>query len=87
MNTIYIVESEHWWIPGHTMKAFTLRARADEEAASLVNILRADVKLTPCATAKNWQARLNTARTKRGREDTIGDGDVWVTELELDNRA
>lgn len=75
---VFIVQGEHWYVSGLSMSAFAGMDRANAEAASLVNILLKDIGLASDASADNWQARLDLAHANND-----GDGNVWITELEL----
>lgn len=70
---IYIVQGEHFSNPGRTMSAWSTRAAAATEAASLVNILLQDAELEITATAEDFEQKLQVARTARALDQGFVD--------------
>jgi hypothetical protein len=69
---VFITMGEHPSVPGVPVKVFASQAGADEEAASLVNIIRSD-SLDECpkvaeATAANWGAIIKRLAKHHGKE-------------------
>ena len=58
---VWIVEAEHSYVPGRRVVVCASKARADAEAADLLNLI---VKRSPPYTAKTWR-RGATALEKR----------------------
>ena len=74
MTIIYIVEGEHFSVPGTNMRAFTSEDAATRYAAELCNIILANIGRPAVATWENWQDSLP--------ESAVG-CNVWLTPLEL----
>lgn len=70
-TVIYLVQGEHWAVPGSPMTASATRAAADAKAAELVNVMLADCQLAADATATNWQEKLLAIRQVRAEEAGI----------------
>lgn len=70
-TVIYLVQGEHWAVPGSPMTASATRAAADAKAAELVNVMLADCHLAADATATNWEEKLLALRQVRAEEAGI----------------
>lgn len=76
---VYILQGEHFHIPGTPITAHATKASANAEAASLVNLMLEDSDIEHCtATAENWKRPLSRLRTRY--DDQC---DVWITKLEI----
>lgn len=91
---IYLVMAEHFSEPGRPITAHATRDLATKSAVPLVNLLRSSVDLPPVSDASTWEAALLEAREKRASDlgcelADLGedDGDVWITELEVEGAA
>jgi hypothetical protein len=92
MSKVYIVQAEHFHIPGRPMSAHATRESANRAAAGHVDSLLAWIELPEDAKPETWEADLLRARTARAEQygcdiDALGDddGDVWITELEVES--
>jgi hypothetical protein len=70
---VFIVQGEHWNVPGRPMSAHATKASADAEARQLVNLMVADLnerkdcslQIEP-ATSEDWNDKLQTVRMYLG---------------------
>jgi hypothetical protein len=81
---MYLVQGVHPVVPGCPRSLWFTAEGANKAAAELVNILLEDwrsagSKASKPATAEDWQARLNAARTAKHVSEA--DADVWIEEL------
>lgn len=77
MTTVYIVQGEHYMVPGRPLSVHSTRALAYARALELVNIILADLSLKP---ATDWREGL-----ERIRKAPAGDeADVWIIETNVD---
>lgn len=86
MKTVFILEAEHFHMPGRILQIHATKESADAAAAGCVNDLRDWVQLPKDATAENWETKLKEARRKRARDmsckvDELGDDDGHVSVL------
>ncbi|SHG88333.1 hypothetical protein [Bradyrhizobium erythrophlei] len=91
MAKVFIVQGDHFHVPGRPMTAHATKAGADKVAAGLVNDLFAWIEQPQDAKPETWEADLLRARKARADQmgcdlDQLGDddGDVWITQLEVD---
>jgi hypothetical protein len=90
--TVFILQGVHFHIPGRPMTAHATKASADITAADHVNDLLSWIELPEDAKPETWEADLLRARKARAEQmgcedpDDLGedDGDVWITELEIE---
>jgi hypothetical protein len=72
---VYLVQGEHWHVPGLRMVIAATRASANASAAEMVNLLLTDAEREADATAANWRGRLSGLKRRERTEEC----DVWVT--------
>lgn len=75
---VFIVNGEHWAVPGNPMRAFLNEDSAKLFAAELVNDMREELKLGRDATADNWEERLLALRQVRAEESGIDYADEFI---------
>jgi hypothetical protein len=88
MQRIFVVQGEHWSVPGKPMTAHATMGLAQREANKLVNIMLADAKL-PTITEDASDEERDSA-LERVREDSINGGtdcDVWITPLDVEEEV
>ncbi|UGY15212.1 hypothetical protein HAP48_0042925 [Bradyrhizobium septentrionale] len=88
---IFIVQSEHFHVPGNPISLHATMEGAAREAADLVNDMLEWIDQPEDAKPETWEADLLRARTLRAEQmdcdlDELGedDGDVWITEKEVE---
>jgi hypothetical protein len=63
---VYVVEAEHFSVPGRALKLFTSRRDADIEAASMVNIMLGDQGWDQTAKPNSWSAEIEHLQEYHG---------------------
>jgi hypothetical protein len=88
---VFIVQADHFHIPGRPTTAHATKASADIAAAGHVDCLLQWIELPEDAKPETWEADLLRARKARAGQmevdlDDLGDddGDVWITELDIE---
>lgn len=83
---VYVVQGEHWTVPGINLTVHATEDGANAKAAELVNGMLDEVGLARRATPRTWEKHLDRIRAKLDRDgvydyDTGEDAslDVWVT--------
>jgi hypothetical protein len=91
MPKVFIVQGDHFHVPGRAMSAHVTPESAARAAASLVDGLFAWIEEPEDAKPETWEADLLRARNARAVQMgcklvDLGDddGDVWITELECE---
>src|ERR1700730_6151113 len=92
MDTIFIVEGQHFHVPGIPISAHATIESANKKAADLVNLLLESAKQPKDAKADTWEADLLRARNAYALDmgcdldelENEGEvGEVWITELPI----
>ena len=76
MTEIYLVQAEHWYIPGRITKAFTTERSAKSETIGLVTTMLNDAALE---TVGDWVIDLARVQAMHGAEHCY----VAITPLEI----
>lgn len=85
--TVFLVEAEHYSIPGVATHTFRTKAKAEAKAAELVNSIAADFVTTfeveefETATAENWERIIQ--EVDEGVREYLGDDECYVIIREL----
>ena len=79
---VWLLQAEHFFVPGMIVKVFTFSAVAQEEAADLVRIMQKDAGLPADATAANWSAKFEAMKATLSNQEA-GDCYVEINEVPL----
>ena len=91
-GSVWVVQGEHWDVPGRPVLVCATQERAQKEALELINIMRKDVGLPPAKNPAKHEEALQQARRRKAKELGISiadldedeaNGHVWITEQEL----
>lgn len=84
---VWLVEGEHYIVPGMVRKLFATKKLADIEATNLVNIITGfkDGEEAREATPENWSMILDLFVEDNDLDaDVTGEPEPWVMRIELE---
>jgi len=76
---IYLLEAEHFAVPGRIVKAFDAQSKADAEAAELVNVMLVESGYTHGTNAERWQHHIERLQEEYGAQHCY----VEISELDV----
>lgn len=84
---VYVVNAEHWTVPGRKMHAYPTGDTADTGALFWVNELRAEAGMSPAPADASWSSALDELHEKLdadGLDEALDpECSVWIDRVEF----